>query len=182
MLFQGNHFEPDCLPPVEATDLLSYLVLETSYYTQKQFKAFRSLEAYHQMVLGFIASVEGHTVAKKFVYLAKVKHSQRINDSLSPILIITEGMMLSAHCLGCKAGLAESCSHIASILFYLKAWTKINGRLSCTQVKYTWLLPLYVKQVDYARVHDINFTSAKKTKFDLDASIDNVPNDSFPED
>ena len=90
--------------------------------------------------------------------------------------------MLSANCLGCKAGLAESCSHIASILFYLKAWTKINGRLSCTQVKYTWLLPLYVKQVDYARVHDINFTSAKKMKFDLDASIDNVPNDSFPED
>ena len=83
--------------------------------------------------------------------------------------------MLSAHCLGCKAGLAESCSHIASILFYLKAWT-------CTQVKYTWLLPLYVKQVDYARVHDINFTSAKKMKFDWDASIDNVPNDSFPED
>ena len=40
MLFQGKHFEPDCLPPVEATDLLSYLVLETSYYTQKQFKAF----------------------------------------------------------------------------------------------------------------------------------------------
>ncbi|CAH3153501.1 unnamed protein product, partial [Porites lobata] len=76
------------------------------------------------MVLGFIASVEGHTVAKKFVYLAKVKHSQ---------------------------------------------------------LKYTWLLPLYVKQVDYARVHDINFTSAKKMKFDLDASIDNVPNDSFPE-
>ena len=90
--------------------------------------------------------------------------------------------MLSAHCLGCKAGLAESCSHTASILFYLKAWTKINGRLSCTQVKYTWLLPLYVKQVDYARVHDINFTSAKKMKFDLDASIDKVPNDSFPED
>ena len=90
MLFQGKHFEPDCLPPVEATDLLSYLVLETSYYTQKQFKAFRSLEAYNQMVSGFIASVERHIVANKFIYLAKVKHSQRINDSLIPILIITE--------------------------------------------------------------------------------------------
>ena len=90
--------------------------------------------------------------------------------------------MLSAHCLGCKAGLAESCSHIASILFYFKAWTKINGRLSYTQVNYTWLLPSYVNQVDYARVRDINFTSAKKIKFDLDTSIDNVPNDSFPQD
>ena len=39
VLLEGKHFEPDCLPPVEATDTLSYLVLETSYYMQKQFKA-----------------------------------------------------------------------------------------------------------------------------------------------
>ena len=37
-LIEGKHFEPDCLPPVESTDLLCYLVLETSFYTQKQFK------------------------------------------------------------------------------------------------------------------------------------------------
>ena len=136
------------------------------------------------MVLGFIASVKGHIVANKFVVLAKVRHSQHMNDSLIPIWIITEqdGTILSAHCLGCKDGLAESWSHIASVLFYLEAWTKINDRLSCTQVKCTWLLPLYVKQVDYARVRDINFTSVKKMKSELDASIDNVPNDSFPDD
>lgn len=58
----------------------------------------------------------------------------------------------------------------------------IDGRLSCAQVKCTWLLPSYVKQVDYARVRDINFTSGKKMKSDLDASIDNIPNDSFPND
>ena len=89
VLLEGKHFEPDCLPPVEATDILSYLVLETSYYMQKQFKAFRSLEAYNQMVSGFIASVEGHIVANKFVVLAKVRHSQRMNDSFIPIWIIT---------------------------------------------------------------------------------------------
>lgn len=184
VLLEGKHFEPDCLHPVEATDILSYLALETSYHTQKQFKAFRSLEAYNQMVSGFTASVEGHIVANKFVVLAKVRHSQRMNDSLVPIWIITEreGTILSAHCLGCKAGLAESCSHIARVLFYLEAWTKINGWISCTQVNCTWLLPSYVKQVDYARVRDINFTSAKKMKSELDASIDNVPNDSFPDD
>ena len=32
-------------PPIEVSDLLSYLVLETSYYTNQQFKAFKSLEA-----------------------------------------------------------------------------------------------------------------------------------------
>ena len=56
VLIEGN--EPDCLPPVESTDLLFYLVLETSYYTKQQFKAFRSLQAYNQMVSGFIASVQ----------------------------------------------------------------------------------------------------------------------------
>ena len=41
-LLVGKPFEPDCLPPVEWTDLLCYLVLETSFYTQKQLKTFRS--------------------------------------------------------------------------------------------------------------------------------------------
>lgn len=109
VLIESKNFEPDYLPPVECTDLLFYLVLETSFYTQQQFKAFRSLEAYNQMVSGFITSVKGHIIANKFVVLAKVRHSQRMNDSLIPIWIITEreGTVLSAHCLGCKAGLAE---------------------------------------------------------------------------
>ena len=45
-----------CLPPVEACDLLSYLVLETSFYTKDQFKNLRSLLAYNHMVSGFITS------------------------------------------------------------------------------------------------------------------------------
>ena len=176
VLIESKNFEPDCLPPVECTDLLFYLVLETSFYTQQQFKAFRSLEAYNQMVSGFITSVKGHIIANKFVVLAKVRHSQRMNDSLIPIWIITEreGTVLSAHCLGCKAGLAESCSHIASVLFYLEAWTKINGKLACTQVKCSWLLPAYVDHVEYSMARDINFTSTKKMKTDLDSKISNL--------
>jgi len=37
VLIEGKHFQADCLPPVESTDLLFYLVLETSFYTQQQF-------------------------------------------------------------------------------------------------------------------------------------------------
>ena len=172
------------MPPVESTDILCYLVLETSFYTQQQFKAFRSLEAYNQMVSGFIASVQGHIIANKFLVLAKVRHSQRMNDSLISCWVITErqGTILFAHCLGCKAGLAESCSHIASVLFYLEAWTKINGRLACTQVKCSWILPTYLKQVEYEKAREINFTSARKMKHDLDAKIENLPNVSSPVD
>lgn len=122
ILIESQKFEPDCLPPVEATDLLFYLVLETSFYTQQQLTVFQSLKAYNQMVSGFITSVKGHIIANKFVVLAKVRHSQRTNDSSMPIWIIMEkqGIILSPHCLGCKEGLAESCSHAASVLFYLE--------------------------------------------------------------
>ena len=72
------------------------------------------------------------------------------------------------------AGLGECCSHIASVLFYIEVWTRLNGKLACTQIKCTWLLPSAVKQVDYARIKDINFSSARKLKTDLDKSIERV--------
>ena len=46
------------LPPVEATDLVSFLVLETSFVTAKQFKAHKSMEAYNQVVSGWVIHIE----------------------------------------------------------------------------------------------------------------------------
>ena len=40
VLIESKNFKPNCLPPVESTDLLFSLVLETTYYTKQQFKAF----------------------------------------------------------------------------------------------------------------------------------------------
>lgn len=79
------------------------------------------------MVSGFITSVRGLLISGKVVVVGKVRHSQRMNDPLISIWIITEedGTILSAHCCGCKAGLSESCSHVASVLFYIEAWTRI---------------------------------------------------------
>lgn len=176
ILLKSKASEPDCLPPVESTDILCYLVLETSYYTKEQFKNFRSLEAYNQLVSGFITSVQGHRVCDKFVVLADVRHSQRMNDVLIPVWVVTEetGVIIGAHCSGCKAGLGESCSHVACLLYYLESWTKINGKLSCTQLKCQWILPHFVKDVEYARVRDIEFKSAQKLKSELDSKIDNL--------
>ena len=36
-------------------------------------------------------------------------------------------------------------------------------------VKCSWILPTYVKQVEYEKAREINFTSARKMKNDLDA-------------
>ena len=68
------------------------------------------------------------------------------------------------HCLGCKAGLAESCSHLASVMFYIEAVTPIQGKLSCTQVKCTWILPTYVNKVPYGKVGERLFSSKKTQK------------------
>ena len=66
---------------------------------------------------------------------------------------------------------------MASVLFYLEARTCLNGKLACTQVKCTWILPTYVKEVFYAPVSDIDFTSAKKLKDNLDRTIEKIAED-----
>ena len=38
------------------------------------------------------------------------------------------GVIVGAHCLDCKVGLGESCSHVACVLYYLESWTKVNGK------------------------------------------------------
>ena len=125
---------------------------------------------------GFVASVGGRIISGKYVVAAKVRHSQRMNDPLVNVWIITEseGAIISAHCSGCKAGLAESCSHVASAMMYIECWARINGKMACTQVKCSWLLPTYVNEVTYERVRDIDFTSAKKLKENFDIKIDSL--------
>ena len=50
----------------------------------------------------------------------------------------------------------ECCTHIASVLFYIEAWNRVNQMLSCTQVKCSWLIPTAVKDVP---VSGIDFKS-----------------------
>lgn len=50
--FTGTGELADHLPSIEAVDIVSYLVLQTSCITVKQFKARKSLEAYNQFMSG----------------------------------------------------------------------------------------------------------------------------------
>ena len=107
----GIRQDTECFPLIGAMNLLSYLVLETSFYTKDQFKKFKCLETHKWLRSGCVISVQGCIIANKFVVFGKVKHSQRINDPLISTWIIAsdEGTILSAHCMDCKAGRAESC-------------------------------------------------------------------------
>ena len=69
------------------------------------------------------------------------------------------------------AGQGECCTNIASVLYYIEAWNRVNKKLSCTQVKCSWLMPTAVKD---APVSDIDFRSAKKLKQNLDQTINSL--------
>ena len=81
---------------------------------------------------------------------------------------------MSAHCKGCMAGLGECCSHIACVLFYLEVWARQNGKLACIQVKRDWSLPLFVNKVEYPKVKDIDFMSARKLKAEMEKSFNDL--------
>ena len=175
-IISRQNYDAECLPPTESIDLVSYLVLETSYYTKEQFKAFKSLQSYNQLVSGFVQSVHGLTIASKHVVLAKVRHSQKMNDPTVPLWVIIEDdrRILCAHCRGCMAGQGETCSHIASVLFYIETFNRIRGKLACTDKQCEWILPTYSKDIPLAEVQDIDFRSAKKLKQKLDETVEKL--------
>ena len=65
--------EPFCgVVPVDSCDLVSYLVLKTSYMTSEQFKARKGLEAYNQFVSGWIKDVSTMEIAGKYLTTGRV--------------------------------------------------------------------------------------------------------------
>ena len=52
---------------------------------------------------------------KKYADTGEVQPSQKMNDLPLPIL--------SVHCIGCKASLAETFSLVAGVLFYIEVWS-----------------------------------------------------------
>ena len=159
------------LPPVDACDLVSYLVLETSFVTAQQFKARKGMEAYNQFVSGWIKEVKSFSLSGKHVTLGRVKHSQRFSETPLHCWIITlaDGAVCCAHCT-CMAGLGETCTHIAAVLFYLEASSRAEERKTCTEGTCQWKPPTFQKTMEYASVRDIDFTSAKRKKSLLDPS------------
>jgi len=167
-LIPEDQLDADSLPAVESIDLVSYLVLDTSFYTQESFKAFKSLQAYNYVKSGFVESVKAKVLAGKHVVLGKVKHSQKWNDPSAHVWIIATpgGTILSAHCRDCLAGLGECCSHVASILFYLEMYHRHVSDISPTDLPNSWLprTTPFPRTNPMAEMRNIDCSSAKKLK------------------
>ena len=101
----------------------------------------------------------------------KVRHSQRCNETPLTSWIICEstGEVCCADCT-CMAGLGEVCTHVAAILFYVEATTRLSETPSCTQEQCKWVIPSFQRDIPYLPIKDIDFTSAKSKKRKLDDS------------
>ena len=65
----------DGVPHVEDCDIVSYLVLQTSFISMAQFKARKGLEAYNQFMCGWIKDVSTRKRAGKFLTCGRVSQS-----------------------------------------------------------------------------------------------------------
>jgi len=82
----------DDLPDVDSSDLISYLVLQTSYITAKQYKARKGLEAYNQYVYGWVKDVSTRKVCRKYLTTAQVS---RVASYFLPINILNSLLYLA---------------------------------------------------------------------------------------
>ncbi len=69
------------------------------------------------------------------------------------------------------AGLGEVCTHVAAVLFFLETSARLRSKTTCTQEKCQWAIPTFQKNIPYAPVKDIDFTSAKGKKRKIDDAL-----------
>ena len=69
------------------------------------------------------------------------------------------------------AGLGETCTHVAALLFGIESIVKIRDSKTVTEDKAYWLLPTPLKNIKYREVRKMDFTSAKSKKKRLDVAI-----------
>jgi len=60
-------------PPLDASDIVSYLMLKTSFLTPSQYKAHKSLDAYNQLVCGWVKDVTTRKISGKYLICGRVR-------------------------------------------------------------------------------------------------------------
>ncbi len=71
------------------------------------------------------------------------------------------GKIVAGHC-DCMAGLGETCSHVAAMLWAIESGIRLRDSMTVTQKKAYWVIPNGVKQVPYAPVKEINFVGKRQ--------------------
>eukprot|EP00794_Sanderia_malayensis_P007585 gene7585-8425_t len=106
-------------------------------YTKEELKAYKSLEAYKYVIRGHVDKIFMHEIGSNIPYCflkAHVKPSQPVSGSFHQPWVCVEkqtGSIYCAHCT-CMAGLGETCSHIAAVLFKLEMAVNIGLTSTCS--------------------------------------------------
>jgi len=78
------------------------------------------------------------------------------------------------------AGLGETCTHVASLLFCVEAVVKLRESRTVTEVAAYWKLPQSFNHVSYAQLNEIDFTSAATLKKKFECSVDSSQETATP--
>jgi len=107
-------------------------------------------------------------------FILQVMHSQRLRETpLKPWLIADKsGKIICGHC-NCMAGLGETCTHVSALLFYIDTKVRVRDSRTVTQEAAYWKLPTSMREVTYLPVSQMDFTSAKSKKKQLDSFVCN---------
>ena len=75
-----------------------------------------------------------------------MNHSQRLSEKpLTPWVIAEKhGKIFVGHC-DCMAGLGETCSHVASMLWAIESGVRLRDSMTVTQKTAYWLIPNSVR-------------------------------------
>ena len=172
--------DPAALPSLTYIDMVNYLALGRSpFYEMKDFKNYKSLKAYDRFLVGWVRKVQSFEYrfvdkeqAAYYVIRAKVNHSQRLSEAPVQAWFICQedGTIITAHCT-CMAGIGETCSHVAPVMFYVEAAARIREKQTVTMEAAYWKLPSSRNGIEYAAIKDISFSSTDTLKKQLAESI-----------
>jgi len=132
-------------------------------FTHEEMKNYRSLEAYNFFQSGWVQTVyHCKTVTGNFVFKAAVRPSWRVTEEPHHPWVATTptGCVIAAHC-DCMAGLGETCSHVAALLFKLETAVRLGyTTTACTDVLCTWNRS-FIPNIEPATVSKIQFYTEK---------------------
>ena len=99
-------------------------------------------------------------------------HSQRLSEAplLPWIISKLNGEIICGHC-NCMAGLAEVCTHVAALLFWVEISVKIRESSTVTDKPAYWVAPSNPTKIIPKQVKDIDFRAPKQKKKELEESI-----------
>lgn len=118
------------------------MVHTSSFVTEDEIKNYKSLGAYKYFVDGWVVETTWKFFGNTFLLMGRVKHSYSLNETpLKPwVAVRNDGRVEYGHCT-CMAGLAESCSHIGALLYWLETAARIKNETSCTSKPNSWMAP-----------------------------------------